>query len=400
MWLLTLAMPKKVIPMETLLAAALAGELGSINVAAFCRERKLSRQTFYKYKARFAQEGLVGLEARSRAPKTSPGRTPVELEDLIVALHKELADNDMENGPGAIQFLLGRRHKGEFKIPAEATIWRIMDRRGFVTKTPSKRPKSSWRRFEASLPNELWQTDHTDWVTAQRGVQILSFLDDHSRLAGRCRVWDTVTTENVKVTFNEATAIWGVPSGQLSDNGLCFSGKLRGIEVAFEAHLRELGVRAITSRPFHPQTCGKVERFQQTMKKWLRKRQQRLGRLAHDNTELQAWIDEFVHYYNHERPHRGIGRITPIERWQATPPAVTSNDARPAPPITLAINDRGVMQYRGWRIMLGVTHRNQRAHVLIDGTQADIYVNGGLITRIHLDPERTYIANQPPRDLT
>ncbi len=190
----------------------------------------------------------------------------------------------------------------------------------------------SWRRFEAAAPNELWQGDHSDWLITGGVVQILSFLDDHSRLACTSRVWPTVTTEAVVTTFCEATARWGTPTGQLTDNGLCFSGKLRGIEVGFEIHLRQLGVRAITSRPFHPQTCGKVERFQQTMKKWLHHRQHRLGRLAADINELQAWIDEFIDYYNTQRPHRGIGRIPPIQRWNATPAATITHGAIPAPP--------------------------------------------------------------------
>jgi transposase InsO family protein len=387
-------MPGKVIAMETLLAAGLVGEVAVVNVAAFCRARGISRQTFYKYRARFKAEGVDGLAPRSRAPKTSPRRTAEEVEELIVGLRKELEELGAEHGPSTIQFHLGRRHKGQFKIPSEATIWRILDRRGFVTKTPQKRPKSSWRRFEASTPNELWQADCTDWVVATGGVEILSFLDDHSRLGARSRVSATVTTETTWETFCEATARWGVPSGQLSDNGLNFSGKLRGFQVGFEINLRAAGVKPITSRPFHPQTCGKVERFQQTMKKWLRNKQRRLGRLAADIAELQTWVDEFVDYYNHQRPHRAIGRIPPIERWQTTPPA-TTHGTLAAAPATLTIDDRGVVRYRQWRIMLGVTHRHQQAYVLIDTTShADIYINSTLIRRVHLDPAKRYLGSR------
>ena len=390
-------MPGKVIAVENLLAGLVDNKV-RLNVSAFCKARGISRQTFYKYRARVEAEGAAGLNPRSRAPKRSPRRTALEVEELIVGLRKELEEFGFEHGPATIQFHLGRRHQGEFTVPSEATIWRILDRRGFVVKTPQKRPTSSWRRFEASAPNELWQADCTDWVIVTGGVEILSFLDDHSRVAARSRVWKTVTTEATWETFTEATARWGVPSGHLSDNGLNFSGKLRGFEVGFEINLRAAGVKPITSRPFHPQTCGKVERFQQTMKKWLRNKQRRLGRLAADIAELQSWVDEFVDYYNNVRPHRAIGRIPPIERWRAMPPA-TSHGALPAAPATLTVDDRGVVRYRQWRIMLGVTHRDEQAYVLIDDTgHAHIYVNGTLIRRVHLDPDTRYIGSRPPRD--
>ena len=387
--------------METLVAAAVSSSLAGdvrLNVAEFCARRGISRQTFYKYRARFQLEGLEGLEPRSRAPLTSPRRTAIEVEELIVALRKELDELGTEHGPATILFHLGRRHRGEFKMPSEATIWRILDRRGFVVKTPQKRPKSSWRRFEASAPNELWQADCTKWTIAGGQVEILSFEDDHSRVALRCRVWVTVTTEATWETFSEATARWGVPSGQLSDNGLNFSGKLRGIEVGFEINLRAAGVKAITSRPFHPQTCGKVERFQQTMKNWLHSKQRRVGRLAADIAELQSWVDEFVDYYNNERPHRAIGRIPPIERWTAMP-AATSHGALPAAPVTLKIDDRGVIRYRSWRIMLGVTHHHRQAVLLIDDTgHADIHVDGTLARRVHLNPDQRYLGSRPRHD--
>jgi len=394
-------MPGKVIAMETLLAAGLSSSLAGderLNVAEFCARRGISRQTFYKYRARYVSEGLAGLQQRSRVPLTSPQRTPAEVEELIVALRKELEELGTEHGPATIQFHLGRRHHGEFKIPSEATIWRILDRRGFVVKTPQKRPKSSFRRFEASAPNELWQADTTDWVVATGGVKILTFLDDHSRVVTRSRVSLTVTTEVTWETFCEATEQWGIPSGQLTDNGLNFSGKLRGIEVGFEINLRAAGVKAITSRPFHPQTCGKVERFQQTMKKWLRNKQRRIGRPAADIAELQSWLDEFIEYYNHQRPHRAIGRIPPIERWTATPPA-TSHTALPASPVTLKIDDRGVVRYRSWMIMLGVTHRHQHAQLLVDNSgHADIYIGAILARRVHLDPAKHYLGSRQPRD--
>ena len=240
--------------MDVRLTAAVTG--GEINVAAFCRARGISRDTFYRWRARYRAEGLAGLEHRSSAPRSSPGRTPTDVEDAVVALRKELDGTGLDAGAATIQWHLGRR--GMRAVPSVATIWRILVRRGFVVPEPKKRPTSSWRRFEAAAPNELWQADATKWVIGTGQVEILTFLDDHSRLVTACWAVPSATTENTWETFSQAVDAWGLPSGQLSDNGLNFSGRLRGYEVVFEVNLRAAGVRPITSKPFHPQTCGKV----------------------------------------------------------------------------------------------------------------------------------------------
>ena len=303
------------------------------------------------WRRRYQADGLDGLEARSRAPETSPQRIGGDVEDAIVALRKELDELGVDAGPATIQWHLGRQRRRA--VPSEATIWRVLVRRGFVVPEPRKRPKSSWRRFEASAPNELWQADCIDWVIATGPVRILSFLDDHSRVALRVKALTEATTDATWETFCEATERWGVPLGQLTDNGLNFSGRLRGFEVRFEIELRAIGVVPKTSRPYHPQTCGKVERFQQTLKKWLRRQP-----LAADLAELQTQLDTFVAYYNHQRPHRGIGRITPAERWAATPPAINLGIALPGP---AQRTDRRRRQRRGQTRPLPHRHRQPMA---------------------------------------
>ncbi len=218
-------------------------------------------------------------------------------------------------------------------MPSVATVHRILVRRGFVLPQPEKRPKSSWRRFEAPAPNEWWQIDSIDWVIATGLVKVFNIVDDHSRVACRSRVGAEATSEEAWTTFCEAAQRWGLPAGVLSDNGLCFSGKLRGFEVLFEAKLRDAGIRPITGRPYHPQTTGKVERFQQTLKRWLRRQDHRRG-LARDLAELQARLDEFCRYYNEQRPHQGIGRVTPLEPLAASPACKPASRAAAAPGAT------------------------------------------------------------------
>src|SRR4051812_14917941 len=166
-------MAQRVAPMDVRLVAAVTGV--EINVSAFCRDHGISRDAFYRWRQRYVDEGLAGLEPRSSAPKTSPGRTPVEVEDAVVALRKQLSEDGLDAGPGTIQWHLGRRGVlGDRPIPSESTIWRMLVRRGFVAPQPRKRPKSSLRRFEAAAPNQLWQADATKWVIAIGQVEVLS----------------------------------------------------------------------------------------------------------------------------------------------------------------------------------------------------------------------------------
>jgi transposase InsO family protein len=363
-----------------------------VNVSEFCRQHGISRETFYFWQRRFEAGGLDGLEPRSRAPLTSPQRISTEVEDAIVALRKELTEKGADAGPGTIQWKLGKQ--GRRAVPSEATIWRVLVRRGFVVPEPRKRPKSSYVRFQASAPNELWQADCIDWVTVTGAVKILSFLDDHSRVALRVKALVEATTEATWVTFCEATAVWGVPLGQLSDNGLNFSGRLRGVEVRFEIELRAIGVVPKTSRPYHPQTCGKVERFQQTLKKWLRRRPP-----AADLIELQAQLDTFVAYYNYDRPHRALDRRTPVEAWAATPPAINLGIALPGPAnaTTVAVDDRGIVRVGRYRIAIGNQWRGRHARVHHDNTHAAVYIDHKLIRALILDPTRSYQPSGLPR---
>jgi transposase InsO family protein len=374
--------------MDVRMVAAISGQLLELNVAELCRARGISRQTFYKYRRRFAEVGMGGLEPMSRAAHRFPRRTPLEVEEAIVELRKELTDEGLDAGAGTIQFHLGRRGSVN-PVPAEATIWRILDRRGFITHQTHKRPKASLRRFEAAAPNERWQGDVTEWVVANHAetVEIINYLDDHSRLWTRGLAVEVATVETTWQAFEQGAERWGMPAGFLSDNGLVFSGRLHGVEVAFEAHLRAAGIVQVTSSPGHPQTCGKVERFQQTLKKWLRKQP-----LAANLAELQAQLDTFGDYYNFQRPHRGIGRIVPFERWQATPPMTSLDIPLPARQRSThtVVEANGIVRVRPWRIHVGVTHRGQPAHVLLDDTHAAVFINHELVRCLELDPSRSY----------
>ena len=366
---------------------------GQLNVTAFCVENCVSRKSFYKWVDRYRVAGITGLDDRSRRPHSSPSRHDSETEEAVVRLRKELADSGLDHGPTTILWHLGERHRrGELllpRIPSAAGVWRILVRRGLVVPEPRKRPKTSLRRFEAPAPNEWWQIDSTDWVSARGVVKVFNIIDDHSRVLARSRVVSGATSEEAWITFSQAAATWGLPAGVLSDNGLCFSGKLRGMEVLFEARLRDAGIRPFTGRPYHPQTTGKVERFQQTLKKWLNKQP-----LAGDDVELQAQLDRFAQIYNFERPHQGIGRLTPIQRWQASPASGPASEplARPSFPSQTGhgVVLNGSVVAGQFLIHVGVEHEGRPTMTVIDGQRANVFIDDQLVRHLEIDPTRRY----------
>lgn len=205
------------------------------------------------------------------------------------------------------------------------SLWRVLKRRGFVAPQPQKRPRCSFIRSAAELPNERWQADTTHWALADgTDVEVLNFIDDHSRLCVASRAFLTTKAGDVVATFQAASKDLGTPASLLSDNGAIFTGESRGGRCAIETMRDALGVAYRHLRPYHPQTCGKVERFHQTLKRWLAK-QKRPADLA----QLQALLDRFREYYNNLRPHRAIGRRTPAEAYSARAKAFPKPPSRP-----------------------------------------------------------------------
>lgn len=377
--------------MHTRLVAAVAKAVAEmdagirVNVTALAADLGIAPKTFYKWAHRFRDEGLEGLQERSRQPQRSPRRISPTVEDAIIELRKRLAEEGLDCGASTIRWHLARA--GTLPLPSEATIWRALVRRGFVVPEPKKRPKSSLRRFEAPAPNEWWQIDATEWtLTTGETVEIINVLDDHSRVCAESRAVKVATTQEAWAAFSHGVERLGLPRGCLSDNGLIFSGRLRGFEVFFELQLRAAGVKPITSRPYHPQTCGKVERFQQTEKKWLRKHP------AATLAELQAHLDVFRDYYNHDRPHRGIARATPWERFSAMAPAAAPTSSLPGPGFRrhAVVDERGCIAGNQWMISLGREHAGQPALVMLEGRHATVFVDGRLVRDFDLDPTRRY----------
>ena len=178
---------------------------------------------------------------------------------------------------------------------------------------PQKRPVCSRIRFEADLPNEMWQADITIWQLADgQPAEILNVIDDHSRLFLASDAYPRVKAADVVSSFQKACELHGIPYSLLSDNGAVFTGASRRGKVLLEAELERLGVAFKNSRPYHPQTCGKIERLHQTLKRYPARQP-----AAKTIGELQGQLDAFAHYYNHIRPHRALGGQTPLQAYGA-----------------------------------------------------------------------------------
>jgi transposase InsO family protein len=364
------------------------------SVRDVARSFGVSKTFVAKLVKRFQQGGAEALEPRSRAHHRDPGKTDVHLEDLIVALRKELTEFGVDAGAQTIRDHLVRELS---EVPTARTIHRVLVRRGFVTPEPRKRPRSSFVRFEADQPNERWQSDVTHWTLANgRDVEILTFIDDHSRMILASEVQFVTKGTHVVSVFLKACENWGTPASVLTDNGAVYNAISRQGKTAFESLLDDLGVTYQHSRPYHPQTQGKIERWHRTLKQWLDSRAP-----APSVPALQRQLDEFVTYYNEVRPHRARGGLTPAAAYAGR------ERARPGSPRRRPhyrvrhdiVDPRGKVSLRHRSKMLhinvGYRHRGRRVilHV-VDNEVRVLTEDFKLLGEATLNPAQSY---QPMR---
>jgi transposase InsO family protein len=285
----------------------------------------VARSWVYELVARYRAEGAAAFEPRSRRPHTSPRQTPDSTIDLVLAVRDHLVADGLDAGADTIVWHLAHHHQIAVSRP---TVHRILSRNGRVTPQPAKRPKSSYIRFQAELPNECWQADFTHWRLADGSdVEILCWIDDHSRYAISITAHHRVTGPIVIDTFTNALETHGIPASTLTDNGMVFTTRLsggKGGRNGFETLLDSLGITQKNSRPNHPTTCGKVERFHWTLKKWLTARPAAVNLDA-----LQAVLDEFATNYNQRRPHSSLNDRTPTAAYHARPKATAAGAHQP-----------------------------------------------------------------------
>ena len=366
-----------------------------LSVTAAALESGISRGHLHRLLRRYREGGLEAVEPRSRRPRTSPGRTPDAVRDRIIALRIELTARGLDAGPATIAWHLGREG---LPAPSTSTIRRVLHAAGLVVPEPRKRPRSSWRRFEASAPNELWQSDFTHWRLADGSeVEICSWLDDHSRYLLACTVFRRVGGDDVVATFTAAGDAHGWPAATLTDNGSVYTSRFTGGRNSFEYLLAYLGIRQKNGAPGHPQTQGKIERFHQTLKRWLGQQP-----AATDLAALQAQLEAFRLAYNEQRPHRAIGRATPGEAYRATPRALPSGSGvRGHFRLRYDVTDsRGAITLRRagrlHHLKIGAAFARRRVLAIVDEQEVTVVaLDTGEILSTHLiEPDRRYWRNQ------
>jgi putative transposase len=376
-----------------LLDATLAAGVKIDNVAAWCREHDVAVRTFYRHRARWSVD--QDLSPRSRRPHTSPGGSPPDLVAWICKLRRDLTP---DNGADFIRdelAVVAGRIRPDWPVPARSTINRVLHRAGLLDRSPRKRPRSSWRRFAYARPRDCYQIDATE-LTLADGTPAVVFdvLDDCTRMLVACHAARAETTDDAITAMDKAIRAHGAPGLVLSDNGVAFTTRYTNPAAGPSRFTRAVtthGTRLIHASPYHPQTCGKVERHHQTLKRWLATQQPPPPTLR----SLQQRLNTYRTYYNTERRHSALGRRTPHTAWTTA----TSHGGPTQPPRQTdatvhrpRVSATGVISIGPHRLSIGTRYRGTTVTAIRDNRRVTIYnPDGEPITTATIPDQPGYI---------
>ena len=366
-----------------------------LSVTAAAAQYGYSRQHLHRLLARYQAGGLDAVEARSRRPHSNPRAVTSEIREHIIATRLRLVRDGLDAGPLTLAWHL---QQAGLPTPSTSTIRRVLHAAGLIMPEPRKRPRSSYRRFEAAQPNECWQSDVTHWRLADGSdVEILNWLDDHSRYLLACAALPRVTGDLLTKHFLTTGEHHGLPASTLTDNGVVYTARFVGGKNAFEYVLAVLGITQKNGHPGHPQTQGKIERFHQTLKRWLRSQPP-----AQTITELQRQLDRFRELYNEQRPHRSLDRATPGTTYRALPKAEPAGTGTPSHYRLRydRLDTLGKMSFRRAGRMhhlgIGAAHARKPVLAIADNTTVTVVQldTGEILSSHHIEPDKTYWRNQ------
>lgn len=323
------------------------------NRRELCRRFGISPQTAYKWLRRFSDHGLPGLHNASRKPLQSPKTTPGVIQSEVVKLrHQHPAW-----GGRKISRRLGDLGLGSV---APSTVSTILHRHGLIQTGVEYR--QAWQRFEHEVPNALWQADFKGYFETLTGrCMPLTVLDDHSRFNLVLKACDNTRAGTVRTHLEGAFRRYGMPVRINFDNGAPWGCPSQpGQITTLGIWLVRLGIRISHSRPYHPQTNGKDERFHRTLKAEVLN-----GRCFNNLDHVQTALDVWRRVYNHERPHEAISLNTPISRYSASLrayPATLPEIEYGAQDEVVTVKWNGELRYKGKQFKVSsALHKHQVA---------------------------------------
>lgn len=362
------------------------------NFQGWLRQAGIARSTAYRHRTRIKAEG--SWKEQSRAPRTSPGRTPQPVIDHILRLRAELGT---DNGADTIRYhlrLLAAEQDWAARgwvVPARSTIHHHLRQAGLVTPAPRKRPKRSYRRFCYARPRDCYQIDGTTVVDLPFGTAVvIEVLDDCTRVLVATHAAYAETAAAAIAAIRTAFKDFGIPAIVLSDNGSAFTSRLTtGGTSQFTRVVTGAGARLIHSSPYHPQTCGKVERHHRTFKDWLATQP-----APTSLDQLQNLCATYQTWYNTTRRHSAWNK-PPQQAWNQAPDhggpqhLPVQHDAAVS---VRTVQANGSVYLGYYSLSVGSHRAGQRLTVLTDGdTSVNIYIPGGTLLGHHrLDPTKRY----------
>ena len=342
------------------------GSQEGANVRELCRRFKISAKTFYKWLKRSKSANKTALMNQSRRPHRSPRRIETGVEDKILVVREQ----HPSWGARKIRRVLGNR--GELELPSASTVHRVLQRNGRIDPGESKKHQP-WQRFEHEAPNQLWQMDFKGWfrTTDQQRCNPLTVLDDHSRYVVCLQACLNQQTETVQTQLSATFRCYGLPERMTMDNGAPWGDDLQHHFTPLTVWLIRLGVAISHSRPYHPQTQGKDERFHRTLDVDLLR-----WHSFRDLSHVQKHFDDYRDIYNRERPHQALGLEVPATRYRVSSRRFPEH----LPPIEYDVGDivrkvqaKGYFQYRGKRYSVGKAF--QGYPIALRATTADGILN-------------------------
>ena len=284
-------------------------------VSEVASQWSVSRRTLHRWLGRYEGDGLEGLGERSHRPAHCPHQMPAAIEVVVLEMRRA------HTYWGARRIAFELRRKGLEPAPSESAVYRCLVRAAVIDPVTRRRRRESWKRWERGGPMELWQMDvvHGFLLADGTSAKALTGIDDHSRFCISARLMVRERTQAVCDGFSSAMQTYGVPQQVLTDNGKVFTGRFAQppVEVLFDRICRENGVDHILTMPRTPTTTGKIERFHRTLRVDFNTRQ-----VFRNLKTAQVALDEWVSYYNSQRPHQSLGDLTPASRFQSNDGAV------------------------------------------------------------------------------